>query len=36
VGDHGTVTLNNVRHYVDGVLVDGRARTARVLAGVKA
>ncbi|PPF62490.1 ABC transporter ATP-binding protein [Clavibacter michiganensis] len=36
VGDHGTVTLNNVRHYVDGILVDGRARTARVLAGAKA
>ena len=36
VGDRGTVTLENVRHYVDGILVDGRARTARVLAGVKA
>jgi putative spermidine/putrescine transport system ATP-binding protein len=34
VGDQGTVTLNDVRHYVDGVLVDGR--TARVLTGAKA
>ncbi|SKA79209.1 putative spermidine/putrescine transport system ATP-binding protein [Agreia bicolorata] len=25
VGDHGTVTLNNVRHYVDGILAGGRA-----------
>jgi putative spermidine/putrescine transport system ATP-binding protein len=36
VGDQGTVTLNDVRHYVDGVLVDGRSRAARVLTGAKA
>jgi putative spermidine/putrescine transport system ATP-binding protein len=33
VGDQGKVTLNNVRHYVDGVLVDGRACTKRVPTG---
>jgi putative spermidine/putrescine transport system ATP-binding protein len=33
VGDRGTVTLRNVRHYVDGVLVDGRACTKCVPTG---